>query len=102
MNIIYKQTKVNYIITGEGQNTILFLHGWGGSTQSFLPLAKQYNAKCILVINVLSEHFTDPIKTNYGGIAVIQIPSLIDSNDPNKPVFKALDIIRSCLNEFAD
>lgn len=60
------------------------------------------NAKCILVINVLSEHFTDPIKTNYGGIAVIQIPSLIDSNDPNKPVFKALDIIRSCLNEFAD
>ena len=64
--------------------------------------ASSCNAKCIIVINVVSEQFTDPIRTNYEDITVVQIPSLIDSNDPNQPIRKALDIIRSCLNEFAD
>jgi pimeloyl-ACP methyl ester carboxylesterase len=32
---IFKGVKINYTIKGDGQN-LLFLHGWGGSTQSFL------------------------------------------------------------------
>ena len=38
MEIIYKNTKVNYTCFGSGK-AILYLHGWGGSTQSFLGLA---------------------------------------------------------------
>ena len=34
MFFIYKGVKINYTVKGEGCN-ILFLHGWGGSTQSF-------------------------------------------------------------------
>ena len=59
-------------------------------------------AKCVIVINVVSEQFTDPIRTNYGDLTVVQIPSLIYSNDPNKPIHKALDEIKRCLDEFAD
>lgn len=59
-------------------------------------------AKCVIVINVVSDQFSDPIKTNYGDITVVQIPSLIDSYDPNKPIHKALDVIKRCLDEFAD
>lgn len=59
-------------------------------------------AKCVIVINVVSEQFTDPIRTNYGDLTVVQIPSIIDSNNPNKPIHKALDEIKRCLDEFAD
>lgn len=30
---------INYVITGNGRRTLLFLHGWGGSTASFYSLA---------------------------------------------------------------
>lgn len=60
------------------------------------------NAKCIIVINVVSEQFIEPIRTSYGDIAVVQIPSLIDSNNPNKPIQKAFDMIKRCIDEFAD
>ncbi len=44
MYITYRGAKVNYIKTiGKGR-TILFLHGWGGDTQSFLTFAKGHNA----------------------------------------------------------
>ena len=60
------------------------------------------NAKCIIVINVVSEQFVEPIRTNYGDITVVQIPSLIDPTNPNQPIHKALDTIKRCINEFAD
>lgn len=60
------------------------------------------NAKCIIVINVVSEQFAEPIRTSYGDITVVQIPSLIDSNNPNKPIQKAFDMIKRCIDEFAD
>ena len=60
------------------------------------------NAKCIIVINVVSEQFVEPIRTNYGDISVVQIPSLIDPTNPNQPIHKALDMIKRCINEFAD
>ncbi len=60
------------------------------------------NAKCIIVINVVSEQFVEPIRTNYGDITVVQIPSLIDPTNPNQPIHKALDMIKRCINEFAD
>ncbi len=44
MFIIYRERKVYYTKTkGDGYPT-LFLHGWGGSTQSFEYFAKEYNA----------------------------------------------------------
>jgi len=51
----FKETKVNYILTGfdnKKSNTIpiLFLHGWGGSISSFLFCTKVLkNKKCILL-----------------------------------------------------
>ena len=49
MEITYKNTKVNYICFGKGK-TILYLHGWGGSTQSFFGLASHMQGyKNILV-----------------------------------------------------
>ena len=49
MIVEYKNTKVNYITFGKGK-TILYLHGWGGSTQSFLGLANHMKGyKNILV-----------------------------------------------------
>jgi hypothetical protein len=60
------------------------------------------NAKCIIVINVVSEQFADPIRTSLGDVTVVQIPSLIDPNNPNQPIHKAFDMIKRCINEFAD
>lgn len=59
-------------------------------------------AKCVIVINVVSEQFGDPIRNDYSDVTIVQIPSLIDPTDPNKPLHKALDAIRSCLNEFSN
>ena len=39
MTISYKQTKINYTTKNNGQNALLFLHGWGGSTLSFVGLS---------------------------------------------------------------
>jgi hypothetical protein len=60
------------------------------------------NAKCIIVINVVSEQFAEPIRTSLGDVTVVQIPSLIDPNNPNQPIHKAFDMIKRCINEFAD
>lgn len=32
--------KLNYEISGEGKNTVILLHGWGGSTESWLPVER--------------------------------------------------------------
>ena len=60
------------------------------------------NAKCIVVINVVSEQFSEPIKASLGDVTVVQIPSLIDPNNPNQPIHKAFDMIKRCINEFSD
>ena len=60
------------------------------------------NAKCIIVINVVSEQFSEPIKASLGDVTVVQIPSLIDPNNPNQPIHKAFDMIKRCINEFSD
>lgn len=44
----YKQTQIHYIMFGKGQVNI-FLHGWGGSTDSFFELAKHIPGKNILI-----------------------------------------------------
>ena len=52
MEIIYKCTKINYIVKNNGENAIVFLHGWGASSQFFLPLSNQiddYQTKHILI-----------------------------------------------------
>ena len=49
MEIEYKNAKVNYTTKGNGKNVILFLHGWGGSKQSFMPVCNAFKEKCLLV-----------------------------------------------------
>ena len=51
MNINYKGTKVNYIIEGSGEINIVYLHGWGGSVSSFLPLAKHMSFATNILID---------------------------------------------------
>ncbi len=41
--------KLNYQVVGSGKNTVVFLHGWGGSIQSFAPVAKRLDATCYLI-----------------------------------------------------
>lgn len=44
MFIEYKQTKIYYVIEGDG-SPVLFLHGWGGGIESFLGLQNQIRQK---------------------------------------------------------
>lgn len=41
----YNGVKLYYEISGEGEQNVLLLHGWGGSTQSWLPVARDLSAK---------------------------------------------------------
>ena len=47
--MIHKNTKINYTITGRGDKYVLFLHGWGGSIDSFVCMQNvlENNFKCI-------------------------------------------------------
>lgn len=48
-----KEIKTHCVTYGSGEKTIVFLHGWGGSTESFSRLApsvaKQHNCKCLVL-----------------------------------------------------
>lgn len=50
MEIFYKGIRLNYEIYGEGK-TVLFLHGWGGEINSFLPILQELKSKyrCVAV-----------------------------------------------------
>ncbi len=37
--------RLRYEISGEGTDNVLLLHGWGGSTQSWLPVVRDLSAK---------------------------------------------------------
>jgi len=45
----YKSTNINYTLTGSGTKYVLFLHGWGGSIDSFKWLQQQLEPqfKCL-------------------------------------------------------
>lgn len=47
--IEYKGSFVNYIVKGDGEEVMLYLHGWGGSVDSFLHLNTSLNYKNIFV-----------------------------------------------------
>lgn len=51
MFVIYDDVKINYEILGSGDNVIVFLHGWGGSIESFRCIAKdlKLNSRCLLI-----------------------------------------------------
>ena len=51
MYIVYKKSKVYYNKQGSGNNTIVFLHGWGGSTKSFDFICKDLKDeyKCLFI-----------------------------------------------------
>ena len=48
---VFDGTNVNYIILGSGDSYVVFLHGWGGSTESFKYVAEnlKLNKKCLIV-----------------------------------------------------
>ena len=48
MELYYKNTKVCYELFGEG-SVVLYLHGWGGNLQSFMPIANQMKNKNLLI-----------------------------------------------------
>lgn len=43
--------KLNYSLSGEGEKTVVMLHGWGMSSNAFSVLEKQLNSysKCLIV-----------------------------------------------------
>ena len=45
MNFEHNGVKLYYELSGEGEQNVLLLHGWGGSTQSWLPVARDLSAK---------------------------------------------------------
>ena len=52
MEIIYKNTKINYTSKNIGENAIVFLHGWGGNSNFFMSLSNcinDYQTKHILI-----------------------------------------------------
>ncbi len=48
---VFDGTNVNYIIIGEGKEWVIFLHGWGGSIESFKYVAEnlKLGKKCLLI-----------------------------------------------------
>lgn len=46
-----KSGRINAEISGSGEKNVLLLHGWGGSTQSWLPVVRDLSGSC-RVINV--------------------------------------------------
>lgn len=50
MQIYYKGIKLHFEVLGEG-SPILFLHGWGGKIQSFMPIYEQMQKShmCVLI-----------------------------------------------------
>lgn len=51
MELTYKETKVHYKILGNGDNQVVFLHGWGGNIDSFSFVCKDldFNYKALLI-----------------------------------------------------
>lgn len=49
MYFVFKGVKINYTVKGSGKN-VLFLHGWGGSTQSWA--AFENRLECFRCINI--------------------------------------------------
>ena len=49
MDFFYKGIKVNYTVHGTGKHHILFLHGWGGSTDSFLGLSNLFADRFVCI-----------------------------------------------------
>lgn len=43
MEFIYKQTKINYFKQGNGDELVVFLHGWGAGSELFTPIAPYFN-----------------------------------------------------------
>lgn len=43
--------RLNYEITGSGEKTLLLMHGWGGSTESWIPVARDL-AAAYRIINI--------------------------------------------------
>lgn len=43
--------KMHYEVTGSGDRTLLLLHGWGGSTENWIPVVRDFQ-KSFRVINV--------------------------------------------------
>ena len=48
---VFDGTNVNYIVLGEGSSYVVFLHGWGGSIESFKYVAEnlKLGKKCLIV-----------------------------------------------------
>lgn len=66
MNILYKNTNVHYLTKNTGSKAIMFLHGWGGSVNSFYSLS----------------NFLDNKKTKH---ILIDFPPFGKSQEPNSP-----------------
>lgn len=47
MQITFKNTIINYTITGSG-NPLLLLHGWGGSTKSLACFENYFTDRCVI------------------------------------------------------
>ena len=50
MFFYFKNVKINYLVLGDKGKWLVFLHGWGGSVESFLGVAKTFkNNRCLLI-----------------------------------------------------
>lgn len=85
----YQERSINYLILGEKGDWIVFLHGWGGSIDSFLCIANQLKQsyRCLLIdfpAHGKSEEPSTPQDLNY---FVECIHSLINFLDIKKLIF---------------
>ena len=59
-----------------------------------------FQAKCIIVANMLADKRWKPRKTTLDGILIIEIPSLLIEGSPIKINDDAMIYIRRCLDEY--
>ena len=77
----YDGVKMHYEISGEGDQSVLLLHGWGGSCESWLPVERDLKASK-RVIN-------------------LDFPGFGQSTEPNRPwsVSEYRDITLALIDE---
>lgn len=86
MELLFKDTKVNYYTIGNGEELVVFLHGWGAGSETILPLAN----------NLQNEKYT---------LLLIDFPPFEKSEEPKEVwiledyVNLTYEIILKCKNE---
>lgn len=61
--------------------------------------ALKCKCKCVIICNIISESKWDVKSFRHGDLKILQVPSLLNENDPNSYCESAIKKIRECINE---